>query len=593
MKRSMISLVLVLCLLCGFLAFGVSAAEILASGKLSLTDIEWTLDDTGLLYLSGTGPMTACDEDVNTGWKDYVYDITAGYIEDGITDIGVYCFDRCLSMKTVYMPDSITMIESHAFEWCRGLTGITLPANLEVIGNQTFYNCDGLETIEFNGKLTYIGYSAFNMCRSLTAITLPASLEEIGSYAFQACDNLESVTFLGDAPKFGGGVFSGAGWLNGVTCYYPEGNPTWTEEVMKSVGGSVKWVAYTPEGGDDETEVPVVASGACGDNATWTLNEEGLLTVSGTGPMAEYTHKEIPWKDVKNDVKFVVVEEGITSIGLYGFSFCPYLTEVTLPSTVESIGEKAFYTSPRISFYSVAEDNPRYSSIDGVLFNKEQTELLKVPADFQGAYSIPEGVTAIAPSAFYDCRDLTEVTVPEGVTTVGDGAFYCCQSLSSVTLPESLTVIDADAFMLCYSLRELTVPAAVTAIGRWAFYDSNLEEIWFRGEKPELGENAFGCLQLDVYYPGQYESWNDQGLYGANSICYIPYQLQTPGDLNGDGGVNDADVALLLWHTLFPDAYEISGNADFNGDGVVNDADVAYLLWHTLFPEQYPINGIL
>ena len=159
MKRSVISLVLVLCLLCSCLPAAVSAAEVIASGKLSLTDIEWTLDDTGLLYLSGTGPMTACDEDVNTGWKDYVYDITAGYIEDGITDIGVYCFDRCLSMKTVYMPDSITVIESHAFEWCRGLTGITLPANLEVIGSQTFYNCDGLETVEFNGKLSILPVS--------------------------------------------------------------------------------------------------------------------------------------------------------------------------------------------------------------------------------------------------------------------------------------------------------------------------------------------------------------------------------------------------------------------------------------------------
>ena len=78
-------------------------------------------------------------------------------------------------------------------------------------------------------------------------------------------------------------------------------------------------------------------------------------------------------------------------------------------------------------------------------------------------------------------------------------------------------------------------------------------------------------------------------LTSFSDFVITEYNSEIPGDLNGDGVVNDADVAHLLWHTLFPNMYEISGNADFNKDGNVDDADVAYLLWHTLFPESYPI----
>ena len=78
-------------------------------------------------------------------------------------------------------------------------------------------------------------------------------------------------------------------------------------------------------------------------------------------------------------------------------------------------------------------------------------------------------------------------------------------------------------------------------------------------------------------------------LTSFSDFIMTQYNFEVRGDMNGDGVVNDTDVAYLLWHTLFPDLYEISGNADFNQDGNVDDADVAYLLWHTLFPESYPI----
>ena len=594
MKKSVISLILVICLLCSFVPVTAFAAEIVASGWLSLTNVTWSLDDTGLLSFSGYGPMTDCGEFINVHYDEYTDSVTAGYIQDGITDIGKSCFEKCYLMEEVYIPDSIVLIESHAFDWCRNLTSIKLPANLEAIEGFAFYNCDGLETIEFNDKLTYIGKNAFDMCRSLTEITLPASLETIDSYAFRSCENLRTVTFEGDAPEIIGDVFSGVGLFSNLICRYPADNSTWTKDVMKSYGGWVTWEAYESESGTPETppeeEIPLIASGICGENATWALDTLNVLTISGTGPMGDYDYTNLPWKEYKNGITAVVVDEGITSVCSYCFAFCSYLTEISLSSTVTSMGQKAIYESRSLEAIHVAEGNPCYSSVDGILFNGDRTQLLKVPVEFQGAYSVPAGVTAIGDSAFSQCSNLTEVSIPEGVTTIGESAFYYCSGLHTVTLSDSLTTIGDSAFSLCYSLKELTIPKNVTSIGRMAFYDSNLEDLWFQGPQPAIGEYAFLGLQITVYYPARYESsWRYHDMYGANSIGYMSYGFVLAGDLDGDGQVNDADVAYLLWHTLFPDAFPIDNDADFDGDGQVNDADVAYLLWHTLFPDAYPL----
>ena len=102
--------------------------------------------------------------------------------------------------------------------------------------------------------------------------------------------------------------------------------------------------------------------------------------------------------------------------------------------------------------------------------------------------------------------------------------------------------------------------------------------------------------EYEVYCFESFEDMEEMfGLYGIDLSQYeagtedVPVPVKKPGDLNGNGITDDADVALLLWHTLFPENYEILGEADFNADGAADDADVAYLLWHTLFPAQYPL----
>ena len=171
----------------------------------------------------------------------------------------------------------------------------------------------------------------------------------------------------------------------------------------------------------------IVKSGTCGaegdgSNLTWTLDSEGLLTISGSGDMYDYGFPSAPWYGSRSRVKSAVIADGVTSIGQQAFSNCTSLTSVTIPDSVMSIGVLAF---------------------------DDCTSLTSV--------TIPDSVTSIGNHAFVDCRSLTSVTIPNSVTSIGEYAFYDCTSLTSVTIPDSVTSIGNCAFASCTSLTGIWV----------------------------------------------------------------------------------------------------------------------------------------
>lgn len=167
-------------------------------------------------------------------------------------------------------------------------------------------------------------------------------------------------------------------------------------------------------------------SGTCGDNLVWTLNKEGKLVISGTGKISEFDYPE--------NIKSVIIEHGVTSIGSHAFSKCPTLTDVTISSTVKSIGGYAF---------------AHCSALTNI--------------------NIPDSVISIGDSAFLDCSSLTDIIIPKGVTDIGYGMFSECTNLTSVDLPNGVLSIDYEAFNNCTSLVNLTIPDSVVYVGRDAF----------------------------------------------------------------------------------------------------------------------------
>jgi len=158
----------------------------------------------------------------------------------------------------------------------------------------------------------------------------------------------------------------------------------------------------------------------------------------------------------------------ITSIGKNAFEYCTQLKNINIPSEVTSIGSQAFVRFNGL--IAVDANNPKYSSIDGNLFNKAQTELIQCSVSKTGTYTIPSSVTLIGSYAFYYCQWLTGVIIPSSVISIGNSAFSNCTGLKAVTLPVSLISIGNIAFCGCSELTSMTIPSSVVSIGSDAFF---------------------------------------------------------------------------------------------------------------------------
>lgn len=165
----------------------------------------------------------------------------------------------------------------------------------------------------------------------------------------------------------------------------------------------------------------------------------------------------------------VEIPDCVEVIEFGAFSKCTSLVDIAIPASVTKIGQCAFEECLSLKKITVNPANKSYCDLNGVLFNKEKTEILSYPNAMSNSYEIPDTVTAIAPFAFAACNNLTMVKIPNGVKTIGEYAFINCSALSSVNLPKDITEIDTGVFCRCTSLNTIEIPGSVKKIGVDAF----------------------------------------------------------------------------------------------------------------------------
>ena len=345
-------------------------------------NVSWKFDKDYTLTIYGTGAM---------------YDYPAGDGDNWWTDWNLpwkYCYDM---IQRVVVDEGVTYLGVESLCGLRNATSLSLPDSLTAIGQAALYGFGGTEiTIPKNVKR--IGSFVFNGCRSLKTITLPAGLQSIG-VCFIECDALKTIYFGGTMNQ----------WL---TCGGGQSTFPTTTSVVCQGGGTL------------------YRSGTCGDNLTWTLDNSGTLTISGTGDMDDYTYDETgsctsPWVDYRSMIRSIEIGSGVTRIGAWAFEDTN-ITSLTIPGSVTAIGDY------------------------GVNGNRYLAELTLQP-----------GLKNIGENAFSWSKRLTTLTIPDGVTTIGAEAFASCVGW----LPKTETDT---------GLTTVTIPGSVTSIGKNAFADCTL-----------------------------------------------------------------------------------------------------------------------
>ena len=423
--------------------------------------------------------------------------LTSIEIPSSVTSIGDSAFSGCSKLTSIEIPSSVTSIGYRAFEGCSKLTSIEIPSSVTSIGDYVFFRCSGLTNIEIPSSVTSIGDSAFRECSKLTSIEIPSSVTSIGSSAFYRCSSLTSIEIPSSVTSIGDGTFSGCSSLTSIEI------PSSVTSIGNSAfyGCSSLTSINIPEG---VTSIGSSAFSGC-KRLTSIEIPEGVTSIGSSAFFLcrSLTSIEIPSSvtsignqafDGCSSLTNIEIPEGVTSIGNYAFQDCRSLTSIEIPSSVTSIGDSAFRGCDSLTSINVEEDNQNYCGEDGVLFNKDKTELIRYPskkADKQ--YVIPNSVTSIGNYAFEYCSSLTSINIPEGITSIGDSAFRGCSSLTNIEIPSSVTSIGDSVFRECSSLTSIEIPSSVTSIGSGAFYDcSNLTTINYHGTPEQFSAITIG-----------------------------------------------------------------------------------------------------
>ena len=445
-------------------------------------NVSWVMTADGTLTISGTGEMADSDSvEAPAPWDGCQKYIKSIIIEDGVTGIGRYAFNRCMSLASVTIPDSVTSIRYGAFMMDTALTSLTIPGSVTSIENYAFYGCSHLTDMYYDGY--GIDWIAAGGNGSFAPDTVRFK-EDL--YGKGACG--DNVTWRLSAD--GTLTISGKGRIND---YDTEDNPMpW--EICRQYIKSV-----------------VIKSGVSGigDYAFFYCDAMTSVTIPNT--VTEIGDAVFCFCDALTSV---MIPGSVTTIGEWAFGSCQALTSVTIPDSVTAIGNYAFQDCTGLTGVTIPKS---VAKIEMAVFQR-CTSLTSV--------TIPGSVTSIGGIAFRGCTSLKNVNIPSSVTTIDGGAFSGCTSLTSVTIPNSVTAIYGNAFSGCTSLTNLTIPDSVTTIGSGAFKNcSALTEIRLPSALEAIKSETFSnCVRLtSVTIPKNVTDIEEKAFYYCESLTDIYY----------------------------------------------------------------------
>ena len=386
-----------------------------------------------------------------------------------------------------------------------------------------------IKKITISEGVTSIGEYAFEECTNVTSISIPGSVTELNEYCFSACVSMKNITIPQSVTRIADGVFDACEKLTDI--YYGGTDASWKHITSRNAGL-----------GDNVTiHSTGVFTGKCGDNLTWTIDNNEVLTISGTGRIPDYNdpssggNNTAPWYGYAYQIKKVVLGSGVQNIGNNAFAGCYGMTDITIPDGVTSIGDSAFDWCSALTEISIPGT---VSSIGSWAFSR--CALREV--------EIPQGITSIQSDTFWACTQLTKITIPASVTSIGYEAFSGC-ALREVEIPQGITSIQSRTFQNCTYLTKITIPDSVTSVEICAFDNCPvLKTVYYGGT-----EAQWEGMYVDNY------AGNNSALLDATLYFEMQYQRIAAGSCGGN----------LRWSLMEDGVLKITGSGampDYSSD---------------------------
>ena len=474
-------------------------------------------------------------------------------IPEGVESISRKAFNNCLSFKSITVPTSLTTLGTDVFDNSTNVERLYWNAvNCTTNGALEAGN---ITEVTFGDQVEYIPLALLKNAK-ITSLAVPPSVREIGNNAFEGCSRLTDVSMGDSLLVLGANAFKNCSALTAI-------------DIPDAV-----------------TTVGEKAFSGCSKLNTLTIGR-GVKVINGYATENCTNLKHIIYNAIDATLYYfyptvmeeLTIGEGVRTIP-EDLAYSSKIKSVTMPNSVTSIGEQAFYRCHELK-----------------------------------TVNLSDSLCSIAPLAFAQCEKIESITLPKTLTSLGYSAFNGCSGLKTVKLSPELTSIESSVFGNCSSLTGVTIPPKVRSIGYEAFYKcSGLTYITLPDSLTQMGVSAFHyCSGLEhilsyINNPSQcdvYGSWRFEGIDKENCVLHVPkgtaaaYRAENgwkdfihiveenypqPGDINGDGEINISDANSVIdiivnggngGHGRVPSSdgeYYYFG--DVNGDGEINIADV-------------------
>lgn len=511
--------------------------------------------------------------------------VTDLIIPNDITKINAYTFYNCQTITSLVIPNNITHIDQQAFAYCSSLTSISIEATTPpTLGTNALLNVPSSCPIYIPCGTMSAYKSAWGNRKFVEPpLEYTLTLEQTANGTVENTQEITCANYTANLVATPDLWYQFVRWSDGNT-----ENPrvlTLTSDTVLSA------------------EFAFSTNWQCGDNLYWSY-EDGTLTITGDGPMWDFTSTTIPWYSARELIQSIVFPADITHIGDSAFLHCSLISSITIPENITSIGKDAFSGCTALKTVQWnAKNCSDFSDIPSSPFGNLSEQITSftfgygvehIPAylccGMSGLTSItiPNSVKTIGLHAFSNCEGITSISIPSSVTSIGNYAFYMCRGISNLSVGSNVETIGDYAFQYC-SITSLSIPNSVTTIGEYAFdWCSKLSSVTIGSGVISIGNLAFWHTNIQnvVWNARHYDDimdkvnpFTDWNLLKITSFtfgeavehipAYICYQLMNLSSVTigsnvtsiGDGAFSKCtNIEKVVWnaknHPDFTDASE-------------------------------------